>query len=197
VSLPVLGIDAALRCTGLCLLDGPRTQLRTIKLSRSRGRDHLLSRARKALNELLPVDKLHGVMSAVVEFPPETEAKGRGNISATLGFASAVWACAVADWSGIPEVFTCPVFFWRKGATHNDLVPAMIGPTKDPKGLAIVRAQSELGRWGVVPANDNEAEAYCIARWGQLVQKRLSFDQLRKVLELELREKRSRRRKRD
>ena len=195
MSLPVLGIDAALRCTGLCLLDERHTKLMTVKLPRSRGRDYLRFRAREALDEILPMDRLHGVLSAVVEFPPETEPRGRGNIAATLGFAAGVWASAVADWAGIPEVFTCPVYFWRKGALGGT-VPGMLGKTDDPKALAIARAQSELVRWGISPANDNEAEAYCIARWGQLAQQKFSYDELRKILETELTEKRRKRRKR-
>ena len=169
-SVPVIGIDAALRATGLGLIDADRTCSRRVAFPKGLHRDRLYDFAVEQLEMFL--GKIRPWVAAV-EYPPETIRKDqRGKDGkkkpikyegATLGFASATWAAACRA-LGIQRVYTVEVRVWRD---------SLIRPFKGRAGAKIAaraRAEKLCRRWGAPrPRNHDEAEALCIAEWGDCV----------------------------
>jgi len=163
---PVLGIDSALRKTGLCLYAGPHTRMTVARFPKRKNRDELLPFAQKFLGDffgsVVP-------LVAAVEYPPEAIHKQTRSGSpmryegAKLGFATATWAAACRA-LGVPRVVTVDVADWRK---------IILGSTKggeEAKAVARLRAHSRCKEAKAdLPRNNDEAEAFCIAEWGVLL----------------------------
>lgn len=152
----VLAIDAALRKTGIALLDGPATRLFTMHYKGPR--EGLFLRAKLFLS-----DHLTGCCAnqTVVEYPPEAIRKGKRYVGAELGFASASWCSAAFDFGFHPDrpPVAVPVGVWRESILGKKL-----GGSENAKRLAVIRANDYLARHGLAPVeDDHQAEALCLA----------------------------------
>ena len=158
----ILGVDPALRNTGICLLDGPRIVLHeTLRLEG--GPDEYLGgvsfwwwhRMRSFLDP----------GAVIVETPP-ARVSGRTAQAGTVALCSGVWlgfAKAVCHGS---EIHAVPVATWRK---------VMLGPGKSGADggkwarLIAIDALTKAHRpESEHPGTEHEAEAYCLARWWQI-----------------------------
>ncbi len=159
----ILGVDPALRNTGLCLLAGAETRFWTIRHKGDLDGYAAVARTWVYSNVSASGDLFRSPIDvAVVEFPPETYHRGRSGQSATCGYTTGVWGALLG--SEIPSVLTVKVSVWRK---------IILGQTRGAaacKALAKLRANAECAQFGgEMPANSHEQEAYCIAKWWEVI----------------------------
>jgi hypothetical protein len=193
VRVIVIGIDAALRKTGLCLLAGPLTRLATVEYSKPLHRDGLLDVALAAVRDLCG-DVIPDL--GAVEFPPpsvtkrkdkggsstgpwpahvlarmpaqQREALERSHGAAFRTTESAVLAWAAAMFTAAIRGHGCPDVVSVEVMTWREVILGDLGRGGGPaaKRAAIWVANDYLRRHGLDPvANDHQAEALAIALW--------------------------------
>jgi len=154
----ILGVDAALRRTGLALLDGRGrvVHLETV-LYRRGGIEDLVTRATRALMDLQREycsDVMHAVTLAAVEVPPPHYAGRR--TERVLMMASSIWHTAVRVICPEARVYLAHVNVWRSKVAAS-------------KALSMARATIECKRAGIDgPEDDDQADALCIALWARV-----------------------------
>jgi hypothetical protein len=154
VKLKTLGIDAALRTTGVCYLNNSRSQLFKSRLPRRFNRDDLLVHAIKTLEPIFS----DGVDVAVIEFPPPRYSKKRKDVSALLAFCSGVWFSA-CHMLGAERVVSVEVRDWRRIMLGK-------GTTKADAELLLRAYKHKTKLFQDITGHD-EAEALCLALYGR------------------------------
>lgn len=137
-----VGVDQSLRSTGVCLLSSAATELFTIKPGKLRDAPRL-AYIRDALAEIL---RERDVTMGALE-------RGAYNANGRvfqLGGVSAVVELVMYD-QGIPHLVVAP----------NQLKTHFVGYAEATKDWILDAAEKELG-WR--PKNDDEADAYALAR---------------------------------
>lgn len=155
-----LGIDAALRETGLALIYPGGVVCSTLRYL-GKSADGLLGEADDAISALLERSYLDGeVTLAAVEIPPPKIREGRRYEGGPLGFASGCWFASC--WSVTSSVRSVQVGEWRR---------VVLGQGKQGtqgKAWARLIADGYCRKVGApLPANHHEAEAICIALWAK------------------------------